>query len=70
MGTPESRRSETKSSQITVVRSVVCHRKDHPTMKSITWFLVQRPRLLRLAPVAIALIVAACSPGGSGGSGY
>jgi len=39
-------------------------------MKSITAFFVRRPRLLGLAPVAIALLVAACSPGGSGGSGY
>jgi hypothetical protein len=39
-------------------------------MKTVNAFLVRRPALWSSLALVIALLVAACSPGGKGGSGY
>lgn len=39
-------------------------------MTTVNAFLVRRPALWRVLGLLVALLVAACSPGGNGGSGY
>jgi hypothetical protein len=60
----------TRIREIRGVRGGVMADKEESTMKTVNSFLVRRPTLLSLAALAISLLVAACSPGGSGGSGY
>jgi hypothetical protein len=44
--------------------------KECPSMKTVNAFLVRAPVLLTIAAVAIALVAAACSPGGTAAPGY
>ena len=53
-----------------ITRSRAWAGKEQPSMKTVNVFLVRRPALSSVLALVIALLVAACSPGGNGGSGY